>query len=160
MSQHCPVCKTQIWTGPLLTPGRIRCPRCDIVFQPTIPWVYFRGLFLVVVALVLVLVVSLPQTNFWLLLFLVGLIISFLFLPRFVGLEQISRELTTPEGSIEAKHLELQSREDRWQQKKKKSAQKVNSSRLIYILAAIFLLLLVIVGVLQKFTSFTLIGGP
>jgi len=71
-SQHCPVCKTPLWTDSLLTPSRLRCPRCGTEFKPTVPWQYVRILFIVVVALAILVVALLTQGN---LLWIVSLLV-------------------------------------------------------------------------------------
>lgn len=147
MSQRCPVCRARIWSDPLLTPGRLRCPRCGAVFRPTVPWVYFRVLLLAVVALALILIISLSQTHFWLLLFLVGLIVFFWFLPRFIDLQRISGELTTPEGPMDTKHLE----DEDWRQKQDKFEEELDFRQLVYILVAVILLFLVVASVTEAF---------
>ena len=131
----------------MLTPGRLRCPRCGAVFRPTVPWVYFRVLLLAVVALALILIISLSQTHFWLLLFLVGLIVFFWFLPRFIDLQRISGELTTPEGPMDTKHLE----DEDWRQKQDKFEEELDFRQLVYILVAVILLFLVVASVTEAF---------
>ena len=151
MSQRCPVCRARIWTDPLLTPGRLCCPRCGVVFRPTVPWVYFRVLLLAVVACALILIISFSQTHFWMLLFLVGLIILFWFLPRVIDLQRISGELTIPEGPMDVEHLKLQVEDEDWRQKQDKFEEELDFRQWVYILLVVILLFLVVASVTQGF---------
>ena len=115
------------------------------------PWVYFQALLLAVVTLALILIVSLSKTHFWLLLFLLGLIIFFWFLPRFIDLQRISPELTTPEGAMDTKHLRLQLEEEVWQQKQDKFKEALDFRKLIYILVVIISIFLIVISVMKVF---------
>ena len=113
---RCPVCKTPLWTDPLFTPPRINCPRCGAVFKSTVPWKYFRILVLLVVVLCVFIITSLPVRNLWLLLiFLIGLLLAFWYVPRLIDLQHIPEALQFPERLAGAEQLRLedQNREER-----------------------------------------------
>ncbi len=73
MSQHCPVCRARIWTDPLFSPARLHCPRCGAEFSPTVSWLYFRGLLLIVIVLSLTVIMLMTRGNICLFVFLLGL---------------------------------------------------------------------------------------
>ena len=148
MSQRCPVCNSPLWTDPLLTPTRLKCPRCGSDFRPTVPWRYLRILLLLVVAFALLAIVSLSETHFWVLLFLVGLTVFFWFLPRFIDLERISGELTTPEGPMDTSQLRLKLKDDN-QDRKETLDEEQSFRRFVYLLISVILLLLFVVSLVK-----------
>lgn len=146
MSQRCPVCKARLWTDPLLTSGRLSCPRCGAEFRPTVPWAYFRILLLVVVTLAVLVISSFSQPSIWILIFLIGAAIFFWFLPRFIDLQHIS-DLRVPEGPMDAEQLELKLEDRQWEEKYEKFQEGHRFRQLIYLLVAIILFFLFLIGI-------------
>ena len=144
MSQRCPVCKTRLWTDPLLTPGRLSCPRCGTIFRPTVPWAYFRFLLLVVVTLALLVIFSFSDSNIWILLFLIGVAIFFWFLPRFIDLQRISGELGLPEGPMDTEKLKLKLGDDDWEKRHEEFEERSRFRQLVYLLMVITVTLLIL----------------
>ena len=149
MSQLCPVCKARLWTDQLVRTGQLNCPRCGTVFRPTDSWGYFRFLLLIVVVLCLVIVVFLTRTNFWLFVFLVGMVVFFWFLPRFINLQRISGELRLPEGPLDAEEMKLRLGDENRKEPHDIYQEKSRFRRLIYFLIALILLLLVVANLGQ-----------
>ena len=146
MSQCCPVCKARLWTDPLLTSGRLVCPRCGAEFWPTVPWAYFRILLLVVVTLAVLVIASFSQRSIWILIFLIGAAICFWFLPRFIDLQHIS-ELRVSEGPMESEQMELKLEDKQWEDKHDEFQKGHRFRQLIYLLVAIVLFFLFLIGV-------------
>ncbi len=144
MSQRCPVCKTRLWTDPLLTPGRLSCPRCGATFRPTVPWVYFRFLLLVVVTLALLVIFSFSESNIWIVLFLIGVAVFFWFLPRFIDLQRISGELGVPEGTMDPEELKLKLGDEDWEEGHEEFEEKSRFRELVYLLMVITVTLLIL----------------
>ena len=144
MSQRCPVCKTRLWTDPLLTSGRLSCPRCGAIFQPTVPWAYFRFLLLVVVTLALLVIFSLSDSNIWIFLVLIGVAVFFWFLPRFIDLQHISGELGLPEGPMDTEELRLKLGDDDWAEGHEEFEEKSRFRQLAYLLMVIAVTLLIL----------------
>lgn len=144
MSQRCPVCKTRLWTDPLLTPGRLSCPRCGAIFRPTVPWVYFRFLLLVVVTLALLVILSFSESNLWIVLFLIGVAIFFWFLPRFIDLQPISGELGVPEGTMDPEKLKLKLGDEDREEGHAQFEEKARFRQLMYLLIVITVTLLIL----------------
>ena len=101
MSQKCPVCKTRLWSDPLLVRSKIKCPRCGAEFKPTVPWHYVRILLilLIVLAFVLIFVVSQGNVPLLVLLAIIGLLLWFA--PRLIHFEPIGPELNPSEGVLD-----------------------------------------------------------
>jgi uncharacterized protein (DUF983 family) len=150
MSQRCPVCKTRLWTDPLLTQGRLKCPRCGVDFRPTVPWGYFRILLLAVVVVSLVVIIFLSETHLWIVLFLIAVTVFFWFLPRLIDLERIPGELTTAEGPMDTSQLKLKL-EDQDREQAEAWQEELNFRQLIYFLIALILFLLLVVGLTRGF---------
>jgi len=149
MSQHCPVCKSLLWTDPLFTPSKLKCPRCGTDFKTTVSWVYLRVFLLLAASFVLLMIIFLSETYFWILLFLIGLIGLLWFLPRFIDLERISGELTTPEGPVDTNQLRLSLKDNGWNQEKKLNEEQ-KSRRFAYLSVSLILLLLLIFSLLKN----------
>ncbi len=145
MSQHCPVCKTRLWTDPLFTPRRLCCPRCGAEFRPTVSWLYFRLLLVLVAVLGLILIGMLSSGNLWLVLF-VGLLAVLLFLlPRLIDLQHIGPELNPSEGVLEPRQLELEL-EDQHEREGREEERERRFYRLVsFGLGGVALLLLVLI---------------
>ena len=144
MSQRCPVCKTRLWTDPLLTPGRLSCPRCGATFRPTVSWAYFRFLLLVVVTLALLVIFSLSDSNIWIFLFLIGVAVFFWVLPRFIDLQRITGELGLPEGPMDTEELRLKLGDDDWEEGYEEFQEKSRLRHLMYLLIVITVTLLIL----------------
>lgn len=144
MSQRCPVCKTRLWTDPLLTPGRLSCPRCGAIFRPTVSWAYFRFLLLIVVTLALLVIFSFSESNIWMFLFLIGGAIFFWFLPRFIDLQRISGELQVPEGPMDTEELKLKLGDDDWEEAHEEFEEQSRFRQLVYLLMVITMTLLIL----------------
>ena len=149
MSQHCPVCKSPLWTDPLFTPSKLKCPRCGTDFKTTVSWVYLRVFLLLAASFVLLMIIFLSETYFWILLFLIGLIGLLWFLPRFIDLERISGELTTPEGPVDTNQLRLSLKDNGWNQEKKLNEEQ-KSRRFAYLSVSLILLLLLIFSLVKN----------
>lgn len=143
MSQHCPVCKSPLWTDPLFTPSKLKCPRCGTDFRTTVSWVYLRVFLLLAVSFVLLMIIFLSETYFWILIFLIGLIGLLWFLPRFIDLERISGELTTPEGPVDTNQLRLSLKDNGWN-KEEKLNEEQKLRKFAYLSISLILLLLLI----------------
>lgn len=144
MSQHCPVCKTKLWTGRLFSPARLHCPRCGAEFKRTVPWSYVRVLLLIVIAGGLFLVAQSTQGNVWLFLFLLGLAIFLWLLPRIIDLQHIGPALTPSEGLLDPKDLSLE--DAVWEEKFKEFQERVQFRNVIFMILALALLILFLIG--------------
>ena len=149
MSQLCPICRTRLWTDPIFAPSRLHCPRCGAEFKPTVPWIYFRILLLVVIFLGAVVIMLLTRGNVWLFLFLVGLAVCLWFLPRIVNLQHIGPELTPSEGVLDARQLKLKL-EDRHFEEEYEEFQEERSFRKLIALAIAALVLVVLAAYLWQ----------
>ena len=145
MSQHCPVCRSRLWSDPLFTPARLRCPRCGAEFKPTVSWNYFRILLLVVAALALLVIMLLTRGNLWLFLFFLGLAGCLWYLPRIINLQRIGPELTPSEGVLDSKQLKLDLEDAHLEEKYEEFEEKEKFRRLIYLLLTIALLSLLVI---------------
>ena len=101
MSQKCPVCKTRLWSDPLLVKSKMTCPRCGVEFKPTVPWHYVRILliFLIILAFALIFVVSQGNLPLLMLFAIMGLLLWFA--PRMIHFEPIGPELNPSEGVLD-----------------------------------------------------------
>ncbi len=101
MSQKCPVCKTRLWSDPMLVRSKMRCPRCGAEFKPTVPWHYVRILLVLLIVLALVLTFIVSQGNLPLLVLfaIVGLLLWFA--PRLIHFEPVGPELNPSEGVLD-----------------------------------------------------------
>ena len=101
MSQKCPVCKTRLWSDPMLVRSKMRCPRCGAEFKPTVPWHYVRILLVLLIVLALVLSFIVSQGNLPLLVLfaIVGLLLWFA--PRLIHFEPVGPELNPSEGVLD-----------------------------------------------------------
>lgn len=149
MSQHCPVCKSLLWTNSLFTPSKLKCPRCGTDFRTTVSWVYLRVFLLLAASFVLLMIIFLSETYFWILLFLIGLIGLLWFLPRFIDLERISGELTTPEGPVDTNQLRLSLKDNGWNQEEKLNEEQ-KLRKFAYLSISLILLLLLIFSLVKN----------
>ncbi len=145
MAQLCPVCKTRLWTDPLFTRRRLRCPRCGAEFKPTVSWFYFRVLLLVVATLGLVLVTLLTRGNLWILIFLGGVIIAMLLLPRLIDLQRIGPELTPSEGLLEPRQMDLEMEDLRADEALDEDQERRRFYRLVYLLMGAVIVLVIFI---------------
>ena len=150
MSQRCPVCKSKLWTDPLFTPSKLKCPRCGTDFRTTVSWVYLRVFLLLAVSFVLLMIIFLSETYFWILIFLVGFIGLLWFLPIFIDLERISGELTTPEGPVDTNQLRLSLKDNSWN-KEEKLSEKQKLRKFVYFSISLIFLLLLIFSLAKKY---------
>ena len=149
MSQHCPVCKSPLWTNSLFNPSKLKCPRCGTDFRTTVSWVYLRVFLLLAASFVLLMIIFLSETYFWILLFLIGLIGLLWFLPRFIDLERISGELTTPEGPVDTNQLRLSLKDNGWNQEEKLNEEQ-KLRKFAYLSISLILLLLLIFSLVKN----------
>ncbi len=145
MSQLCPVCKTRLWTDPIFTPSKLRCPRCGAEFKPTVPWIYFRILLVVVVFLGLIVIMLLTRGNLWLFLFLVGIAVFLWFLPRIINLQHIGPELTPSEGVLDPRQLELKLEDMQLNQRYEEFQEERGFRKLILLLITMLILIVLAV---------------
>ena len=124
MSQKCPVCKTRLWSDPLLVRSKMTCPRCGAEFKPTIPWHYVRILLilLIVLALVLVFVVSQGNIPLLVLLAIIGLLLWFV--PRLIHFEPIGPELNPSEGVLDAQDWRMRVEDQNLEEKLAEAVEK------------------------------------
>ena len=124
MSHKCPVCKTRLWSDPLLVRSKMTCPRCGAEFKPTIPWHYVRILLilLIVLAFVLVFVVSQGNIPLLVLLAIIGLLLWFV--PRLIHFEPIGPELNPSEGVLDAKDWRMQVEDQNLEEKLAEAVEK------------------------------------
>lgn len=151
MSQLCPVCKARLWTDQLVRNGQLNCPRCGTAFRSTNSWKYFRLLLFIAVVLCLVIVAFLTRTNFWLFVFLMGVVGFFWFLPRFINLQRIYGELRLPEGPLDAEEMKLRLGDENRKAPHDICKEELRFKRLIYFFIALMLLLLVVANLGQGF---------
>ena len=107
MSQKCPICKTRLWSDPMLVRSKLRCPRCGAEFKPTVPWYYVRILLILLIVLALVLTFIVSQGNLPLLVLfaIVGLLLWFA--PRLIHFEPVGPELNPSEGVLDPQDWRL-----------------------------------------------------
>ncbi len=124
MSQKCPVCKTRLWSDPLLVRSKMKCPRCGAEFKPTIPWHYVRILLilLIVLAFVLVFVVSQGNIPLLVLLAIIGLLLWFA--PRLIHFEPIGPELNPSEGVLDAQDWRMRVEDQNLEEKLAEAVEK------------------------------------
>ncbi len=101
MSQKCPVCKTRLWSDPMLVRSKMTCPRCGAEFKPTVPWHYVRILLILLIVLAFVLTFVVSQGNLPLLVLfaIIGLLLWFA--PRLIHFEPVGPELNPSEGVLD-----------------------------------------------------------
>ena len=107
MSQKCPVCKTRLWSDPLLVRSKLICPRCGAEFKPTVPWHYVRVLLVLLIALAFALIFIVSQGNIPLLVLLAILGLLFWFAPRLIHFEPIGPELNPSEGVLDSQEWRM-----------------------------------------------------
>ncbi|HXK58647.1 MAG TPA: hypothetical protein PLP42_02025 [Acidobacteriota bacterium] len=146
MSQRCPICKSRLWTDPIFTPSRLVCPRCGAVFRPTVPWTAFRILVGLVLVLAVALIFFVEPNRPWLVLLLVGLVAFVWFVPRFVNLQQISKELGLSEGLIDPDRMRLQI-DDRSAEKRDQAREERLFRMLLYLAAMVVVLAVALVWI-------------
>ncbi len=124
MSHKCPVCKTRLWSDPLLVRSKMTCPRCGAEFKPTIPWHYVRILLilLIVLAFVLVFVVSQGNIPLLVLLAIIGLLLWFA--PRLIHFEPIGPELNPSEGVLDAQDWRMRVEDQNLEEKLAEAVEK------------------------------------
>ena len=124
MSQKCPVCKTRLWSDPLLVRSKMTCPRCGAEFKPTIPWHYVRILLilLIVLAFLLVFVVSQGNIPLLVLLAIIGLLLWFV--PRLIHFEPIGPELNPSEGVLDAQDWRMRVEDQNLEEKLAEAVEK------------------------------------
>ena len=124
MSHKCPVCKTRLWSDPLLVRSKMTCPRCGAEFKPTIPWHYVRILLilLIVLAFVLVFVVSQGNIPLLVLLAIIGLLLWFV--PRLIHFEPIGPELNPSEGVLDAQDWRMRVEDQNLEEKLAEAVEK------------------------------------
>ena len=137
MSQKCPVCKTRLWSDPLLVRSKIKCPRCGAEFKPTVPWHYVRILLilLIVLAFVLIFVVSQGNVPLLVLLAIVGLLLWFA--PRLIHFEPIGPELNPSEGVLDPQDWRMRVED---QNLEEKLAEAVERWRFRWALSVVIIL--------------------
>lgn len=141
---RCPVCKTPLWADPFFAPARIHCPRCGAVFKSTVPWGYFRILVLLVIALSLFVIASLPVRNFWaLLVLLIGLLFVFRYVPRLIDFQYIPEALQFPERLAGAEQLSLGLEERSRDERQGSARQRLRFWKLLVFLLGAVLIFLV-----------------
>ena len=101
MAQKCPVCKTRLWSDPMLVRSKMRCPRCGAEFKPTVPWHYVRILLIILIVLAFVLTCIVSQGNVPLLLLFVIVGLLLWFAPRLIHFEPVGPELNPSEGVLD-----------------------------------------------------------
>ena len=124
MSHKCPVCKTRLWSDPLLVRSKMTCPRCGAEFKPTLPWHYVRILLilLIVLAFVLVFVVSQGNIPLLVLLAIIGLLLWFV--PRLIHFEPIGPELNPSEGVLDAQDWRMRVEDQNLEEKLAEAVEK------------------------------------
>ena len=137
MSQKCPVCKTRLWSDPLLVRSKIKCPRCGAEFKPTVPWHYVRILLilLIVLAFVLIFVVSQGNVPLLVLLAIIGLLLWFA--PRLIHFEPIGPELNPSEGVLDPQDWRMRVED---QNLEEKLAEAVKRWRFRWALSVVIIL--------------------
>ncbi len=147
MAQHCPVCKTRLWTDPLLTPSRLTCPRCGAEFKPIVSWHHFRLLLVVLIFLSVLVIAFLSRENWWWLLVIVAVAAFLWYLPRLINLQHIGPELNPSEGLLDTKQLDLDL-DLRLEEKFEEFEERQSFRRLVYLAVALVLLLILTVALL------------
>ena len=137
MSQKCPVCKTRLWSDPLLVRSKMKCPRCGAEFKPTVPWHYVRILLilLIVLAFVLIFVVSQGNVPLLVLLAIIGLLLWFA--PRLIHFEPIGPELNPSEGVLDPQDWRMRVED---QNLEEKLAEAVERWRFRWALSVVIIL--------------------
>ena len=142
MSQKCPVCRTRLWSDPLLVRSKMTCPRCGAEFKPTIPWHYVRILLilLIVLAFVLVFVVSQGNIPLLVLLAIIGLLLWFA--PRLIHCEPIGPELNPSEGVLDARDWRMRVEDQKLEEKLAEAVEKWRFRWALSVVVILGLLLL------------------
>ena len=137
MSQKCPVCKTRLWSDPLLVRSKMKCPRCGAEFKPTVPWHYVRILLilLIVLAFVLIFVISQGNVPLLVLLAIIGLLLWFA--PRLIHFEPIGPELNPSEGVLDPQDWRMRVED---QNLEEKLAEAVERWRFRWALSVVIIL--------------------
>lgn len=111
MSQRCPVCKTPLWTDDVFS-RHLKCPRCGAEFRPTVSWLQFRVVVLVMLVVGFMSIVFFSEAGPLLVgIIFVGLVLFFLLLPRFIQLSQIPPNLSMADGPLDDRQLYLEFRD-------------------------------------------------
>ena len=142
MSQKCPVCRTRLWSDPLLVRSKMTCPRCGAEFKPTIPWHYVQILLilLIVLAFVLVFVVSQGNIPLLVLLAIIGLLLWFA--PRLIHFEPIGPELNPSEGVLDARDWRMRVEDQKLEEKLAEAVEKWRFRWALSVVVILGLLLL------------------
>ena len=141
MSQKCPVCKTHLWSDPMLVRSKMRCPRCGAEFKPTVPWHYVRILLilLIVLAFALTFIVSQGNVPLLALFAIVGLLLWFA--PRLIHFEPVGPELNPSEGVLDPHDWRMRA-EDK--DLEGKLAEAVEKWRFRWVLSVVVILALLL----------------
>ena len=141
MSNRCPVCKTRLWRDPILY-RKLKCPRCGAEFRPTVPWIYFQILILVVALLGLTVVIAFFHLNIWLLL-LFALILGFflIYMSRVVDIKLIPGDLSVADGPQDREEIQMKLKYQDWEEEEDPSDSQPPGW---FFFVSIFLVLLVI----------------
>lgn len=116
MSNRCPVCKARLWRDPILY-RKLKCPRCGAEFRPTVPWIYFQVLFLILSLLGLTVVIAFFHLNIWLIV-LFALILGFflIYLSRMVDIKLIPGDLSVADGPPDRDEIQMKLKYQDWQE--------------------------------------------
>ena len=137
MSQKCPVCKTRLWSDPLLVRSKMKCPRCGAEFKPTVPWHYVRILLILLIVLAFVLIFVFSQGNVPLLVLLVIIGLLLWFAPRLIHFEPIGPELNPSEGVLDPQDWRMRVED---QNLEEKLAEAVARWRFRWVLSVVIIL--------------------
>ena len=137
MSQKCPVCKTRLWSDPMLVRSKLRCPRCGAEFKPTVPWHYVRILLILLIVLALVLTFIVSQGNLPLLVLFAIVGLHLWFAPRLIHFEPIGPELNPSEGVLDPQDWRMRVED---QNLEEKLAEAVERWRFRWALSVVIIL--------------------
>ncbi len=151
MSQKCPVCKTRLWSDPLLVRSKMKCPRCGAEFKPTVPWHYVRILliFLIILAFVLIFVVSQGNVPLLVLFAIIGLLLWFA--PRLIHFEPIGPELTPSEGVLDPQEWRMRVEDQNLEEKLAEAVEKWRFRWALSVVVILGLLLTLAAWIYQSF---------
>ena len=124
MSQKCPVCKTRLWSDPLLVRSKMKCPRCGAEFKPTVPWHYVRILLIVLLILAFVLIFVVSQGNVPLLVLFAIMGLLLWFAPRLIHFEQMGPELNPSEGVLDPQDWRMRVEDQNLEEKLAEAVEK------------------------------------
>ena len=151
MLQRCPVCRSRLWSDVLFHGSKLRCPRCGAEFKATVPWMYVRVIFAIIIGMAFVVVGLLIPGNLTMLFILLVIVLAFWLLPYIVRFELIGPELRTSRRSLDSKEWGKALEGEHFSEERIDEERKYFFSKLLWFSLFSSLVLLLISAVIGVF---------